>query len=75
MTLREIRDLTRPHPQPPGIRLAAQLAASRQRTTERIAALQATLDRIDAYECDHLAELTGQRPLWRDDPEAVTKTA
>lgn len=54
LTLREIGDLTRPHPQPPGIRLAALLAASRQRTNERIAALQATLDRIDAYELPHV---------------------
>ncbi len=75
LTLREIRDLTRPHPQPPGIRLARLLAASRLRTTERITALQATLDRIDAYERDHHGELTGQRPLWRDDAETITQTA
>lgn len=65
-TLTEIRDLTRPHPQPPGPRLAALLCASRQRTRERIAALQAVLDRIEVYEREHRAELTGQRPLWDD---------
>jgi DNA-binding transcriptional MerR regulator len=41
LTVAEIRGLTRPHPQPPGPRLAGLLAASRQRTTGRIAALQA----------------------------------
>lgn len=67
LTLAEIRALARPHAQPPGVRLAALLAASRQRTKDRIAALQETLARIDAYERDHPAELTGQRSLWRDD--------
>jgi MerR family copper efflux transcriptional regulator len=64
LTVAEIRDLTRPRPRPPRLRLAELLTASRQRTTERIAALQATLARIDAYERDHHDELTGQKPLW-----------
>lgn len=64
LTLAEIRELTRPHPQPLGPRLAELLAVSRRRTTARIAALRATLARIDAYEREHRAELAGQRPLW-----------
>lgn len=64
LTIAEIRGLTRAHPRPPGLRLAELLAASRQRSTERIAALQATLARIDTYERDHHAELTGLKPLW-----------
>lgn len=63
LTIAEIRDLTRPHPQPPGLRLADLLAASRHRINERLATLRAMLTRIDAYEHDHHAELTGQRPL------------
>ncbi|GAB7145668.1 MerR family transcriptional regulator [Mycobacterium riyadhense] len=64
LTLAEIRGLTRPQPQPPGPRLARLLATSRERINERIAALQATLAGIDAYERDHHAELAGHKPLW-----------
>lgn len=64
LTLAEMRGLTRPHPQPPGPRLADLLRASRERIDERVAALQATLARIDAYERDHDGELRGQQPLW-----------
>jgi DNA-binding transcriptional MerR regulator len=70
LTLAEIRGLTHPHPQPPGLRLAGLLAASRERVNERVAALQATLARIDAYERDHHGELTGQQPLWGRDRRA-----
>lgn len=75
LTLAEIRDLTRPHPQPPGQRLAGLLAASRQRINTRIAALQAILARIDAYEHHHHAELTGQKPLWGNDARARRQNA
>lgn len=70
LTLAEIRGLTRPHPQAPGPRLAGLLVASRERISERIAGLQATLARIDAYERDQHAELTGQKPLWCHDARA-----
>lgn len=75
LTIAEIRDLARPHPQPPGLRLAGLLAASRQRINERLAALQTTLVRIDAYEHDHHAELTGQRPLWARNDRSGSESA
>lgn len=64
LTIAEIRGLTRPHQQPPGPRLARLLAASRQRTAARIAALLATLARVDALNATHRAELSEQRPVW-----------
>ncbi|GAC1401998.1 MAG: hypothetical protein NVSMB60_17840 [Mycobacterium sp.] len=75
LTITEIRELTRPQPQSPGPRLAGLHAASHERITERIAALQATLARIDAYERDHHAELTGHRPLWGTDARASRRSA
>nr|VTP01956.1 Alkylmercury lyase [Mycobacterium riyadhense] len=72
LTLREIRALTLPSLSRPDHVLAGMLRASRRRTTDRIAALQAILARIDAYERDHHAELTGQRPLWDEPGKSLT---
>ncbi|GAA4710257.1 DNA-binding transcriptional regulator, MerR family [Promicromonospora umidemergens] len=66
LTIAEIRDLTHTLTHPPhqgqgaGTLLAQRLRQSRARIEDRISELQQTLARIDAYESDHLAELTGQ---------------
>jgi MerR family transcriptional regulator, copper efflux regulator len=61
LTVAEIRDLTSPD-QPDwrrsfGTRLAERLRVSRHRLQARIAQLQETLQRVDAFESAHRAEL------------------
>lgn len=68
LTVAEIAELTRTQPGTVAPTLAGLLAASKQRAWDRIAALQATLDRVDRFERDHRAELAGDQPLWADDP-------
>jgi MerR family copper efflux transcriptional regulator len=75
LTLAEIGELTRSQPAAVAPTLAGLLAASKQRTRARIAALQATLDRIDAFERDHHAELAGHQPLWAHDAECGCQNA
>lgn len=71
LTVAEIRDLSgrRHDGQPVGPLLAQRLRESRARIETRIADLQRTLDRIDAFESDHHAELTGILGThWAGDP-------
>lgn len=75
LTVAEIRELAGAEPQceqrqfgPP---LARRLRASRARIQARIAELAATLERIDAFEAGHRAELAGHgAPGWTGDPRA-----
>lgn len=77
LTVAEIRELAhrRRDGAPVGPLLAQWLRESRARIEGRIAELQQTVDRIDAYERDHHAELDGQGVLWTGDPRACRNCA
>ena len=75
LTLAEIRELTRIPAHTAGPRVSALLAASKHRTQDRIAALHAVLERIDRFERDYSAELTGRQPLWAGDAECACESA
>jgi MerR family transcriptional regulator, copper efflux regulator len=73
LTVAEIRDLTSPD-QPDwrrsfGPRLAERLRLSRRRLQVRIAHLEETLQRVDAFESAYRAELASEGDTcWADDP-------
>lgn len=78
LTVAEIRELSRQRQDEPpvGPLLAQRLRGSRARIEDRIAELQQTLDRIDAYENDHHAELNGHADThWAGDPRACPQCA
>ncbi|GAB4086377.1 hypothetical protein GCM10028784_30070 [Myceligenerans cantabricum] len=82
LTIAEIRDLTHTLTHPPhrgqgaGTLLARRLHESRSRIDGRISDLQQTLARIDAYESDHQAELTGQAEAsWARGPRSCPDCA
>lgn len=71
LTLAEIRDAARvagTDRQAAGTRLAELLRAARARVESRIAELEDTRARIDAFVAGHRAELDGEVPLWPDAP-------
>lgn len=74
LTVAEIRQLAglylRSWDEPVGPTLATLLHDARSRTTARISELQRLLERIDQFETDYAAELTGQRDLRARDPRA-----
>jgi MerR family transcriptional regulator, copper efflux regulator len=74
LTLQEIRDLAGVYLQdtgePVGPRLAAVLQAVRARTQQRITELQQRLARIEQFEADRAAELTGQADFRAQDPRS-----
>ncbi len=73
LTVAEIRELTAA-PAPIGPRLADLLHDSRARLTARIAELQQTLRRIDAFEAAHQTELAGRGGVcWAGDPRCATR--
>ncbi len=67
LTVVEIRKLSGPAEQL-GPRLARSLEKARSRTSQRIEELQRILDRIDAFEATHRAELAGEAVLRTGDP-------
>ncbi|HET8628473.1 MAG TPA: MerR family transcriptional regulator [Thermomicrobiales bacterium] len=72
LTLAEIRELAgrylgRPD-EPSGPQVAAVLRAARPRTEGRIAELQRLLERLDAFEAEHAAELAGAADFRATDP-------
>ncbi|WP_461085013.1 MerR family transcriptional regulator [Streptomyces deserti] len=74
LTLAEIRELTTAYLErtgrPFGPALAQRLQAARERQRARIAAAGQTLDRIDAFEKAHQAELAdASGNCWADDPK------
>lgn len=75
LTLAEIGELARNQPRTVAPALAGLLTSSKQRVEARIAALRAILDRIDRFELDHHAELTGRQPLLADDAECGCQSA
>jgi MerR family copper efflux transcriptional regulator len=75
LTVAEIGELARTQPRTLAPTLAGLLTASKQRVRARIAALQATLDRIDRFERDHHAELSSRQPLWAHDAECGCESA
>lgn len=78
LTVAEIRELSRWRcgGQPVGPLLAQRLRDSRARVEDRIAELRQTLDRIDAYETGHRAELNGDAgSTWAGDPRACAECA
>jgi MerR family transcriptional regulator, copper efflux regulator len=73
LTVAEIRDLTSPDqpdwPRSFGPRLAERLRVSRRRLQVRIAHLEETLQRVDAFESAYRAELASEGDTcWADDP-------
>lgn len=77
LTIAEIRDLAAAYPNgnggaPPGQRLAQLLHRSRERLTQRITAQQDMLRRIEQFEAEHRAGLTGGRLCWSGDPRCST---
>lgn len=66
LTIAEIRELSDAHGDRPGPQLAERLQVSRQRLSVRIADLQQTLRRIDAFETAHREELTCEDEACRD---------
>jgi MerR family copper efflux transcriptional regulator len=76
LTLAEIREMaqiyTRSGAQPIGPWFAKMLHAARARVDARIAQLQQTRRRIDAFEAQHQAALSGadETELWGDDSRA-----
>lgn len=71
LTLAEIRDAARvagTDRHAAGLRLAELLSNARARIERRIAELQGTRARIDAFVTAHRAELDGDVPLWTDAP-------
>lgn len=72
LTLTEISDLVDrylAHPEENiGPRLAERLQAVRHRTGARINELQQLLERLDTYEAEHRAELSGQADFRHTDP-------
>jgi MerR family transcriptional regulator, copper efflux regulator len=78
LTLAEIKEVTETYLQrsddPIGPQFAAALNAARRRITDRINELQATLERIDAFEAANRAELAGQVDFDLGDPRAKRGT-
>lgn len=78
LTLAEIKELTERYLQrsddPIGPRFAAALTAARRRTKERINELQATLERIDAFEAANSDALSGRSDFDLGDPRAQRST-
>ena len=74
LTLAEIRRLATIYlgqsPEPIGPRLAELLRAVRARTEDRIAEQRALLGRIDDFEADHPAELSGLADFRDQDPRS-----
>lgn len=72
LTLAEIVELTEVYlhqaQEPVGPRLAAVLAAVRERTERQIGELRDRLERITAYEQDNTAALSGRQDLRDQDP-------
>lgn len=72
LTLAEIQELAgrylRQPGEPIGPRLAAVLPVVRGRTRDRIAELQRRLERLDAFEAEHAAELAGVDDFRATDP-------
>lgn len=72
LTVTEISDLVDVYLGRPevniGPRLAERLQAVRDRTAARISELQELLQRVDTYEAEYGAELTGEADLRRFDP-------
>lgn len=78
LTVAEIRELGRRRRagEPPGPLLAEQLRVSRARITARMTELERTLERLDAYEADHRAELGDDSGAdWTGDPRACANCA
>jgi MerR family transcriptional regulator, copper efflux regulator len=77
LTVAEIRDLTSAHDdpgQPFGPRLAERLRTSRRRLHARIAELEQTLHRLDAFEAAYHDDLTRQNDAcWDNDPRCPVK--
>ena len=74
LTLSEIKELADSYLQrsgrPSGPRFAAALRAARRRITERMNELQATLERIDAFEAANSEALAGRSDFDLGDPRA-----
>lgn len=75
LTLAELKELaaiylTQPG-NPIGRRMAGLLAAVRARTAGRIAELKQLLERIDAFEAEHVDELAGRADFHAQDPRFV----
>ncbi len=78
LTLAEIKELTEGYLQrsgdPLGPRFAGALSAARRRITGRMNELQATLERIDAFEAANQDALSGRTDFDLGDPRAPRTT-
>ena len=75
LTLAELKEVTAiylTHPGDPiGRRIAGLLAAVRVRTAGRIAELEQVLERIGAFEAEHVDELAGRADFRAQDPRSA----